>query len=102
MKDDHSPASPDRRPVNPQELLNWFLEQNLFGSGATLGDVARYFDRSLDHVKRLSAKSRLIPNQTNVFFDASRFASSVVNARCPRGVVILVGRLGLEPRTKAL
>ncbi len=58
MKDDHSPASPDRRPVNAQELQNWFLEKNLFGSGATLGDVARHFDRSLDHVKRLSAKYR--------------------------------------------
>ncbi len=56
MKDDHSPASPDRRPVNAQELQNFFLEQNLFGPGATLGDVARHFDRSLDHVKRLSAK----------------------------------------------
>lgn len=56
MKDEHSPASPDRRPVNAQELLNWFLEQNLFGPGAALGDVARHFDRSLDHVKRLSAR----------------------------------------------
>ena len=58
MKDEHSPASPDRRPVNAQELQNWFLEQNLFGPGATLGDVARHFDRSLDHVKRLSTKYR--------------------------------------------
>ncbi len=44
MKDEHSPASPNCRPVNAQELL----EQNLFGPGATLGDVARHFDRSLD------------------------------------------------------
>ncbi len=41
MKDEHSPASPDRRPVNAQELQNFFLEENLFGPGATLGDVAR-------------------------------------------------------------
>ncbi len=58
MKDDHSPASPDRRPANAQELENWFLGQNLFGPGAMLSDVARHFDRSLDHVKRLSAKYR--------------------------------------------
>ncbi len=56
MKDKHSTASPGRRPVNPQELQHWFLEENIFGPGATLGDVARHFDRSLDHVKRLSAK----------------------------------------------
>ena len=42
-------------PVNWAEARRWFLEQNLFGSGATLSDVAEHFGCSLDQVKKRSA-----------------------------------------------
>ncbi len=45
-----------RRPANGAALRNSYLEQNLFGKGATLRDVAQHFGLSLDQVKRLSAK----------------------------------------------
>ena len=47
-----------RRRVNWEDVRNWFWEQNLFGQGATLRDVARHFDLGLDPVKKRSAAER--------------------------------------------
>ena len=44
-----------RTPVNWADARRWYLEQNLFGPGATLADVAEHFGCSRDQVKKRSA-----------------------------------------------
>ena len=51
-------TSPARQPTNWAEVRVWYLEQNLFGDGATLKAVAKHFDLTIDQVKKRSAKER--------------------------------------------